>query len=150
MGAHKAVIFFSNDHKHGLMLDLPVVSVIQAFLLSSALGEHAVSFCDEPKNQINICGLLWPDASSFDLCLNRNSFPEIPLAVAENYMLRIGLELKRSGVFISVNHEAIAGGQVPVSELAKSVPTLKCTGRSPWWPMAGGWEGYVLETFKTI
>jgi hypothetical protein len=143
---------FTQTYKgsHYYIVDLPVVCVIQAFLLSSALGEHSVSFFGEPKNEINISGLDWPKEPWFDLVLNRNSFPEIPLETAKNYLLRIGLELKPSGVFISVNHEAIAGGQVPVSEVVKSVPNLKCTGRSPWWPMAGHWEGYVLETFKTL
>jgi len=133
-------------------IDLPLVSVMQGFLLASAVGEQQVSFAGESSlsNVINICGVrpCWNDMGDIDLILNRNSLPEIPFSVGEQYLKAVESQLSEDGIFFSVNHESNSGDQVRVTDLVHSATDWNCYGRFPWWPMAGIMEGYVCEIFK--
>ncbi|MFP5361461.1 MAG: putative sugar O-methyltransferase [Thermoleophilia bacterium] len=89
-----------------VIVDLPVVGVLQGYFLSQALGHDAVALYGETPAQVTIV----PDhaldqvPTPFEALANKDSLPEIPLAAAEEY-----LEWARAAappVFYSYNHES--------------------------------------------
>jgi hypothetical protein len=91
-----------------VIVDLPVVGVIQGYFLSQALGHDDVALHGEPPAQVTIV----PDHAvasvqvPFDVLANKDSLPEIPAAAAAGYLRWAASAC--SGVFYSNNQESAA------------------------------------------
>ncbi|HEY0345007.1 MAG TPA: putative sugar O-methyltransferase [Solirubrobacteraceae bacterium] len=129
------------------IVDLPIVNVMQGYFLGKALGAQAVSLYGEATGDINVL----PDhalagvPAPFDVLVNKDSMPEIPLPAARRY-----LEWARescTGMFFSYNQEAAAefGGeaQIVVAEVLGDIGGFERVRRDPSWVR----RGYVEEVF---
>lgn len=129
------------------LFDLPIVSVMQAFLVATALGESNVGFFDESDTkQVTIWGLNNPNGIKMDLAINVNSFPEIPEAIGDQYLSMLETILKPSSCLLSVNHESNRGGQFRLFGTIQAHPRFASISRSPAW----GYPGYVQEIWKLL
>lgn len=130
-----------------VIVDLPIVGVLQGYFLSQALGHDAVSLHGEPQARI----MLVPDhalatvPTPFDVLVNKDSLPEIPLDAAIGY-----LEWARAScrhVFYSDNQESAAlfdgVEQNVVCELVERVGGFRRVRRDASWLR----RGYVEEIF---
>lgn len=130
-------------------IDLPIMSVIQAYLLAMHFPEEVIWFSGEPYDvgrRIFIHGVR-PDVIFneliFCLVINQDSMPEMPLSVATRYAEMIERQLIPGGLFLSINHESSRGGQINVHELFKKTQ-LSLAHRTPFW----GRTGYVEELWQ--
>jgi hypothetical protein len=131
------------------LIDLPKMSVVQAFLLAVAFGEHAVVLEGEPvepQDKVFIHGLAKPIGVDFDIVCNRNSMPEMTGSQRNAYLAYIESSLTVGGVFISDNREGSRGGQGRVYEAALKCPRLQLMFRAPSW----GRDGQVQEVWRKI
>jgi hypothetical protein len=130
-----------------VIVDLPIVGVLQGYFLSQALGHDAVALYGESPAQVTIV----PDHAlasvqrPFDVLANKDSLPEIPVDAALGY-----LEWARVagiGVFYSYNHESAVvfdgAAQNVVSELVERVGGFARVRRDASWLR----RGYVEEVF---
>lgn len=123
--------------------DLPIVAVMQSYLLACALGEHAVVFSGEHSDGYVLIHGLNERWWEFDIAVNENSFPEIPKTKAYELMQKIEDGLKPTGFFLSINQETGRGGQERVFELVKAT-SLHLKSRTPYWLR----QGYVQEIYS--
>jgi SAM-dependent methyltransferase len=129
------------------IVDLPLVTAMQAYLLAHALGSDRIAFSGEDLNQraqVLLRGIIQPgdvEPESVDLVVNQDSMPEMPEAAIEKYIAIIGSVLRPGGIFYSVNHESSAGDQHRVYAQMKQHSKLALVHRSPFWARAG----YVEE-----
>lgn len=131
-----------------VIVDLPIVGVLQGYFLSQALGHEAVALYGEPPARVMIV----PDhalasvPTPFDVLVNKDSLPEIPVDAAVGY-----LEWARwacGGVFYSYNQEgaAVVNGataQNVVCELIDRIGGFTRVRRDASWLR----RGYVEEVF---
>lgn len=124
--------------------DLPICSVIHSYLIATSKGESNVWLSGEDyQNQpVRIYGVNPPSDLIFDVVINQNSMPEMPVDTMVGYLKWINDHLSPDGFFLSINHESHRGGQVSVNECAKRIMSL--THRSEWCMM----PGYVEEIWK--
>lgn len=132
-----------------VIVDLPVVNVLQGYFLAQAVGHDAVSLYGEPparKITIVPCHALATVQTPVDVVANKDSLPEIPLDEALGY-----LEWARSncrGVVYSNNQESAAefGGtpQNVVCELMEDVGGFTRVRRDASWLR----RGYVEEVYR--
>jgi hypothetical protein len=117
--------------------DLPIVAIIQAFLLSAALGESSVCFGNEQQDdsRIVIHGAALPQVE-LSLALNVNSIPEIPRIQAITYLRHASDHLRSGCAFLSVNHESNSGGQARIYDTMREVPSLRSLYRTIAWGRA--------------
>ena len=122
---------FPESHYH--TMDMPVHSVLQAFLLAGALGEDAIWLEGEPYNgqMVLIHGLKSPN-NKFSLVINQDSLPEMPPSVGLEMLKLTERILVTGGLFLSVNQESGRGDQHRVFALIKECPSLKLVNRSPF------------------
>lgn len=129
--------------------DLPVCSVMHAFLLASSMGEDCIWLCGEDYDEQPI-RVLGPQPiqdshltnRTLDVVVNQNSMPEMPVSTMIDYLIWINGHLSKDGIFISINHESHNAGQVSVREYAKDI--LRLENRSMWWLR----DGYVCEIWR--
>lgn len=127
-------------------VDLPVTSVIQAYLLETSNGDGFVTFAgDKDDYGVRIHGLNKPD-QPFPIILNQDSMPEMTLAAAQGYLDYIEEHLISNGYFVSINHESSAGGQHRVFNLMRERNAFRLVQRSPWWMR----DGYLLEIWQRL
>lgn len=132
--------------------DLPLIAVIQAYLLAHVFTEDQIELDGEtPKvngPRISIMGqneqVLPLGGTLFDLAINQDSMPEMPFHTQERYLLQIQQTLDDGAKFYSVNQESTRGGQLRVFCAAQKFPRLKLIQRSPYW----GRSGYVEEVWE--
>lgn len=126
-------------------VDLPLISVFQAYLLANAIGENAVWLAGEPWSdiRIQIYGLRdWPKSAA--VVLSCNSFPEIPWLVQEQYLAKAAGLLPVGGAFVSVNHESDNGGQRRLFAAMQDFPSFHLETRAK----SFGRTGYVQEVWR--
>lgn len=130
-----------------VLVDLPIVCVLQGYFLSQALGHEAVALHGEPPADVTIVPshALASVQTPFDVLVNKDSLPEIALEAACEYVewAREGC----SGVFYSNNQES--GGvfegfeQNVVCELVERIGGFERVRRDPSWVR----RGYVEEVY---
>jgi len=140
------------------VFDLPQINIIQEYYLSKTLPEAKICFYDDydksefESSEIKILPYWHLDKiapKSYDISVNQNSFPEIPVSIAKDYLKKITYTTKK--YFYSVNQEAQApnfksGVQEPVYKLVKDVGGMKLLFRSPFWCRPGHiQEIYVIN-----
>jgi hypothetical protein len=91
-----------------VIVDLPIVNVLQGYFLSRALGAEKVAFFGEQSSNVTIC----PDhalssiETPFDVLANKDSMPEIPKQAMFEYLH--WARQACTGLFYSYNQEAAA------------------------------------------
>jgi hypothetical protein len=131
-----------------VIVDLPVVNVLQGYFLAKALGEREVSFCGEPPGRLSILPTqaLGDVQLPFDVLANKDSMPEIPKAALIDYLAwaRDGC----TGIFYSYNQEARAPyAGVPqnvVPKVLAEVGGFDLVRRDTSWLR----RGYVEEIYR--
>lgn len=128
-------------------LDLPLTSVLQAYLLACAEGADAICLAGErvsrTPQRYYLHGLL-PPPLDWGLVVNQDSLPEFPAGGAAALLLDVTRQTLRGTRFLSVNHESSHGAQVPVAVLMRDFPEWRLVQRSPYWGRAG-WLEEVWE-----
>lgn len=132
------------------VFDLPVILLVQGWLLMKTFGTDSVEMFSEaaPHAFIHLRPYWeFTDRSrQFDLVFNRDSLPEIPQQHAEAYLAEIAA---RGCTLLSINQESLNSTdrvevrQLWVHELVKREPRLRCIARHPYWHR----RGYVEELF---
>ena len=128
--------------------DIPSVSVIQGWFLSEVLGAEKVHMFGEPYSGQPIKLIPYWEffnrRRTFDLVVNRDSMPEIPIEHASAYIKEMA---ERRCYFLSINQEAAASGgdihQHVVRDLVSKRGGFTCLGRFPSWTR----RGYIEELF---
>lgn len=133
-----------------VIVDLPIVGVLQGYFLAQALGHDAVSLHGEPAAQV----ALVPDHAlstvfvPFDVLVNKDSLPEVPHDAAVRYLQ--WARQSCTGVFYSNNQESAAAfdgvEQNVVCELVERVGGFKRVRRDASWVR----RGYVEELFVPV
>jgi hypothetical protein len=130
-----------------IVVDLPVVNVLQGYFLSQALGHEAVALYGEPPARVSIVPghALASVPVPFDVLANKDSLPEIARDAAVGY-----LEWARTacrGVVYSLNQEGAAPfdgtQQNVVAELVEEVGGFERVRRDASWLR----RAYVEEVF---
>ncbi len=133
------------------IVDLPLVSVIQAYMIACIAGEESVALVNVdmgkggPDSRFNIFGLEWPEYKS-QVYINQDSLPEMPWSIAMDYVRAVGIEMPETGFFLSVNHESQVANQNRVFLLAAQNCKLRSVVRAPFLNR----DGYMLEIFRRI
>ncbi len=131
------------------IVDLPIVNVIQGYFLGRALGPDQVAFLGERQEaRVRIL----PDSAlpeveaPFDVLVNKDSMPEMPREVMEDY-LRWAAENCR-GIFYSYNQEAamtfLGEPQGVVHRSTSQLPNFTRLRRDRAWLR----DGYVEEVYR--
>lgn len=116
------------------IIDLPLVTVIQRFLLTPTAHSAMMFFY----------GLKEPAYTTFDVVINHNSLPEFPADKARDMIQSIDRHTNRGALFFSVNHESMADGQSRVFDLMAPMTHWKQIRRSPAWTH----PGYIEEAWR--
>jgi hypothetical protein len=137
------------------IIDLPIINVISGYFLMKTLGEEKVSLLGESNNDkaIKIMPpsqfLMATNNFDFDICLNQDSFPELPIVSVLEYLQRIP-EVTKS-YFFHINQEggAITYENLPQLNIHKMVAEMsnyKLLYRYPNWIR----KGYVEELYSIV
>jgi hypothetical protein len=136
--------------------DLPEINIIQEYYISKTLPDAKISFYHEydelkfSSSEIKILPYWCLDKTPpkyYDIAVNQDSLPEIPVPIAKDYLKKIISTTKK--YFYSVNQEARAINcssgffLEPVHELSKDMDKLKILFRAPFWCR----PGYVQEIY---
>jgi len=133
------------------IIDFPLMNVIQGYFLSKAFGTSNVIFYGEKKNENIKIELIPIDKTSeiknFDLLINENSMPEMPLESVQNYLYWAKENL--NGIFYSYNQEAYSpvNGKEQISvpkTISKISNSFELYSRNISWIR----NGYVEEVYK--
>jgi hypothetical protein len=124
-----------------VIVDLPIVNVLQGYFLSKTFGIDAVSFFGEPNSRIQVLPTTAIDGCSADVLVNENSMPEMPEEIVDGY-LRWAKDHVH-GVFYSYQQEAWTK-QVWVREAVRKVGGFRVLSRNPSWVR----RGYVEEVYS--
>lgn len=136
---------FANYHT----VDLPIMSVMQAYLLAIHFSPEKIWFAGEPRSDthaIFIHGIKPSEflaSLQFALAVNQDSLPEIPYKNAAVYAHMIETQLVPGGLFLSINHESSRGDQINVHDLF-GITNLSLAHRTLYW----GRAGYVEELWR--
>jgi len=136
--------------------DTPQMNIIQQYYISKSLPEAKISFYDDlnkPEMKSSEIKILpyWHletiPSKSYDVSVNMDSFPEIPLPIAKDYLKKIVHTTKK--YFYSMNQEYEApnyqsGTQQPVHKMVKDIGGMKLMFRSPFWCR----KDYVQEIYN--
>ena len=130
-----------------VIVDLPIVNVLQGYFLSQALGTGAVSLFGEPPARVVIA----PDRAldsvdvPYDVLVNKDSMPEMPADTVREYLNWASTSC--DGIFFSCNQESTAPflgerqGLVP--EAVASTGAFARVRRDESWVR----RGYVEEIY---
>ncbi len=129
-------------------IDLPIVSLVHAFLLSqlTSSGEKDIWLAGETPNQqacVHIHGLKNP-VLKCNLIFNQNSFPEMSEYDGDHHMAWISDSLAAGGFFLSINHESNSGNQRRVFDVIQKHVSLRLRFRAPHL----GRRGYMTEAYE--
>jgi putative sugar O-methyltransferase len=134
------------------IVDLPLISQIQAFFLSNFFKKDNIVLPNE-KNHINSKIILKTNLeylndteNNYNIVINQNSMPEMTDEIVEEYLNKISNN--NLTYFISFNHEAISvhfnQKQVSVREICEKNPKLKLILRNPSFMR----NGYLEEIYN--
>ena len=134
------------------LVDLPLISQIQAFFLSSFFKNNNIVLANE-KNNLNSKIILktntefmGDDENNYNIVINQNSMPEMTNEIVEEYLNKISNNNLK--YFFSFNHEAISTHfnqmQVSVREICEKNPKLNLISRNPSFMR----NGYLEEIFS--
>lgn len=125
-------------------MDLPIASVLQAYMLQACVGENAIWLNGEERHgqPIKIHGLT-TIIPYVDLAINQDSLPEMPEQTQANYLGVIQDALRVGGAFVSVNHEDDRPGERYVRLAMDGIIGMKLKSRHPYW----GRVNYVEEVW---
>lgn len=142
-------IFWKSNVFEYHAIDIPVVAVIQAYMISCLIGEERIWLSGETMtttDRVFIHGLDFKGCCTedCDLLYNRNSMPEIPEFIVNKYLDAIIPRLKSGGVFLSVNHESSEHGQTSVDSIMSKRTGMVKERRCRGWNR----EGYVEEVWR--
>lgn len=126
-------------------MDLPIASVLQAYMLQACVGEHAIWLKGEYYlgRRIQIHGGTDTILNQIDLAINQDSLPEMPEQTQADYLGIIRDSLRDGGAFVSVNHEDDRPGERYVRLAMQSVSGMRLKSRHPYW----GRVNYVEEVW---
>lgn len=146
-----AYIFRHWGAKDFTVIDLPSTAIIAAHYLSRWISEEDMWFFGEPDPETHKFLRFYPDTNFgdvagmiFDLVINTDSFPEMPMEVRESYLKMISGVLSETGEFVSMNHESDNMSQEGVLSTVKRIGGLRLVSRHLF-PYRGG---YVEEVYK--
>lgn len=122
-------------------VDLPLMSVAQAFFMSCGLGESKVSFDGEWDSKVVVHGCVKPILENVDVFVNQNSLPEFDSKSANELMKWVAKVSNKESVFCSFNHESPVENQLLVSDLMRG---WNLQSRTPSWHR----QGYVDQVFR--
>lgn len=129
-------------------IDLPVVAVMQAYMLAAATSPDLVWLWGEEGSGTEpfcIYGLEYPRWGGF-LAFNQNSFPEIAEREQERLVWYLEKALNPGGVFLSVNHESSLNQQRRVYVPLSASKHFRLVHRSPWWQR----PGWIEEEWRRV
>jgi hypothetical protein len=127
------------------LVDIPMTAVAQANFLGRVLGQNNLQLYGEPdQGDVRILppAMFLDQEDRYDIVLNVDSLTEMAPETARAYCKAIG---KRTGVFLSINHEE---GRFK----ARDVFAGRCAYRAPYWLRRGYVEelsGRLLEPERT-
>jgi hypothetical protein len=124
-----------------VIVDLPIVNVLQGYFLSKTFGINAVSFFGEANSRIQVLPTTAIDGCSPDVLVNENSMPEMAEDTVHGYLRWAKSHVH--GVFYSYQQEAWTK-QVWVREAIKRVGGFRVLSRNPSWVR----RGYVEEVYS--
>lgn len=136
------------------IVDLPLISQIQAFFLSNYFNENEISFpyeSNDYKAKIKLKTnneYIENNENNYNIVLNQNSMPEMTDQIVTEYINKISNH--NLSCFISFNHEAISTHfnqkQVSVNEICSNNSKLNRVFRNPSF-MRNGYleEVYILK-----
>jgi len=138
------------------VFDVPQMNIIQEYYLSKTLPEAKICFYgdfEKPEMRSSEIKILpyWQldkiPSKSYDISVNQDSLPEIPVLIARDYLKKIIHTTKK--YFYSVNQEFQGKNfqsdiQEPVYKLVKELDEFKLLIRSPFWCR----HGYVQEIYN--
>lgn len=127
-------------------VDLPLVSVIQGYLLATALGEDSIWFSGEARKtfeKVLIYGLDLEEVEDVDVAVNQDSLPELTGPTRSGLLWLLRERIVPRGFFLSINHESPLGGQVRVFDDMAKLRGFRPLYRCPYWCR----PGYVEEAW---
>lgn len=131
-----------------VVVDLPVVNVLQGYFLAQSLGPSQVSFHGEAKRNVSIvpAQALSTITSPFPILVNKDSMPEIDRRTVEGYLA--WARESCDGLFYSYNQEAAAAtedsAQNVVPEIIRQVGGFERVRRDLSWLRGGYTEEIYL------
>ena len=134
------VLRFMPEVKRYVIVDLPIINVLQGYFLGKCFGFSAVSFFQEPNARIQILPPSELAAQSCDILLNENSMPEMPAETVCEYLKWASGNVR--GIFYSYQQEAW-NSQVLVPDAIAQCTSLIRLSRNPSWVR----RGYVEEVY---
>ena len=137
--------------------DVPQMNIIQEYYLSKTLPEAKICFYNDKdkslleSSEIKILPYWHLDkipSKSYDISVNQDSLPEIPVPIAKDYLKKIIYTTKK--YFYSVNQEAQTPNyqidiQEPVHKIVKDVGGMKLMFRSQFWFGDNVQEIYIIN-----
>lgn len=133
-----------------VIVDLPIVNVLQGYFLSKALGVEEVSLLDETPARVTIIPESRLDAvdAPYDVLVNKDSMPEMPADTVRAYLEWAGRTCE--SVFYSCNQESMARvleePQVLVPDLVAETRAFVRVRRDESWVR----RGYVEEIYARV
>lgn len=130
-----------------VIVDLPIVNVLQGYFLSKALGVGAVSLFGEPSALVDIVpnSVLQSIDVPYDVLVNKDSMPEMPAATVRAYLDWAGTTCE--GLFFTCNQESTAPflgeRQVLVPDVVADTGAFVRVRRDESWVR----HGYVEEIY---
>ena len=147
---------FGQQLRKYYIIDLPWVNVFQSYFLKKVFGDAAVAFWNDDAEKIEAATIVvcssetaeafLRDQPDSDIYLNQDSLPEMPEAVARNYLQWVAG--KAGALFFSYQqengHSVGRAGQSNVHELMLAVPAMQLQCRNLSWTR----DGYTEETYR--
>ena len=134
------------------IVDLPLISQIQAFFLANYFNKNKLTFSNEKNNSNSKIILksnkeyLEGSEDNYNIVINQNSMPEMTDQIVEEYINKISNH--NLNCFISFNHEAISKHfnqkQVSVHEICSKNLKLNLVFRNPSFMR----NGYLEEVYN--
>lgn len=135
------------------IIDLPIVNVVSSYFLMKCFGEEKIQLfgeesCNQPIKIMPACYFM-ENNNFFDICLNQDSFPELPVASVLEYLQRIP-EITTS-YFYHINQEGCAIThenltQLNINKIMAEMSSYKLLCRYPNWIR----KGYVEELYSIV
>lgn len=131
-------------------VDLPTNAIAAAFFLSRVCGANSIRFYHEPKTQPRFANylpstdcreILW---HQYDVIVNVNSWPEIPIHMQDSYLDYAVRCLALDGVLVSLNHENSVLGQRSMAQSMLEQKHFVLILRQPSTIL----QGYTQEIFQ--
>ena len=145
-------IILEDNIKTYTIVDLPLISQVQAFFLANYFNKNKLTFSNEKNNSNSKIILksnkeyLEGSEDNYNIVINQNSMPEMTDQIVEEYINKISNH--NLNCFISFNHEAISNHfnqkQVSVHEICSKNLKLNLVFRNPSFMR----NGYLEEVYN--